>query len=110
MPAVAAFALSEPDAGSDVAALQCAARIDGEHALLDGEKTWISNGGIADYYCVFAKTDPEAGTRGISTFIVDANTPGLDASEHIAVMAPHPLATLRFAQCPLPASALAAPV
>ena len=74
--------------------------------MLDGSKTWISNGGIADYYCVFAKTAPEAGTRGISAFIVDASTPGLDASEHIAVMAPHPLATLRFAQCQLPAHAL----
>jgi acyl-CoA dehydrogenase len=74
--------------------------------VLDGSKTWISNGGIADYYCVFAKTAPEAGTRGISAFLVDATTPGLDASEHIAVMAPHPLATLRLAQCQLPADAL----
>ncbi len=106
---IAAFALSEPDAGSDPGAMKTVASQ--THAVatgfvLDGSKTWISNGGIADYYCVFAKTAPEAGTRGISAFIVDASTPGLDASEHIAVMAPHPLATLRFAQCQLPAHAL----
>ena len=115
---IAAFALSEPDAGSDAGAMKTVAtQVDsrgagGQHDaqtpgfVLDGSKTWISNGGIADYYCVFAKTAPEAGTRGISAFIVDASTPGLDASEHIAVMAPHPLATLRFAQCQLPAQAL----
>jgi acyl-CoA dehydrogenase len=72
--------------------------------VLDGTKTWISNGGIADYYCVFAKTDPGAGTRGITAFIVDAGSPGLDDSEHIAVMAPHPLATLRFQGCRIPAA------
>ncbi len=106
---IAAFALSEPDAGSDAGAMKTvASQTHAEAAgfVLDGSKTWISNGGIADYYCVFAKTAPEAGTRGISAFIVDASTPGLDASEHIAVMAPHPLATLRFAQCQLPAHAL----
>jgi acyl-CoA dehydrogenase len=115
---IAAFALSEPDAGSDAGAMKTVAtQVHATGArgpndaqatgfVLDGSKTWISNGGIADYYCVFAKTAPEAGTRGISAFIVDASTPGLDASEHIAVMAPHPLATLRFAQCQLPADAL----
>ena len=106
---IAAFALSEPDAGSDAGAMKTVASQTHAAAagfVLDGSKTWISNGGIADYYCVFAKTVPEAGTRGISAFIVDASTPGLDASEHIAVMAPHPLATLRFAQCQLPAHAL----
>ena len=106
---IAAFALSEPDAGSDAGAMKTVASQTHAAAtgfVLDGSKTWISNGGIADYYCVFAKTAPEAGTRGISAFIVDARTPGLDASEHIAVMAPHPLATLRFAQCQLPAHAL----
>jgi acyl-CoA dehydrogenase len=72
---------------------------------LEGEKTWISNGGIADFYCVFAKTEPTAGTRGITAFIVDATSPGLDASQHIHVMAPHPLATLTFAGCAVPASA-----
>ena len=106
---IAAFALSESDAGSDAGAMKTVASQTHAAAagfVLDGSKTWISNGGIADYYCVFAKTAPEAGTRGISAFIVDASTPGLDASEHIAVMAPHPLATLRFAQCQLPAHAL----
>ena len=74
--AIAAFALSEPDAGSDVAALGCAARRDGDGYVLDGEKTWISNGGIADFYVVFARTGEAPGSRGISAFIVDAGTPG----------------------------------
>src|SRR5512137_1989538 len=94
--AIAAFALSEPDAGSDVAAMACAARIEGDHAVLDGEKTWISNGGIADFYVVFARTGEAPGARGISAFIVDAETPGLHIAERIAVIAPHPLARLRF--------------
>ena len=104
---IAAFALSEQDAGSDVAAMAMTARLDdsGTSVLLDGGKTWISNGGIADYYCVFAKTEPQLGTRGITAFLVDAGTPGLDDSEHIAVMAPHPLASLRFSNCRIPASA-----
>ena len=108
---IAAFALSEPQAGSDVGAMAMTARFDDADGagagtvLLDGTKTWISNGGIADYYCVFAKTDVALGTRGISAFIVDAGTAGLDDSEHIAVMAPHPLATLRLRQCRIPASA-----
>jgi acyl-CoA dehydrogenase len=71
--AIAAFALSEPDAGSDVAAMQCAARREGDHFVLDGEKTWISNGGIADFYVVFARTGEQPGARGISAFIVDAS-------------------------------------
>ena len=105
---IAAFALSEPDAGSDVGAMQTVAVSDAStpgRVTLNGTKTWISNGGIADFYCVFAKTDAAAGSRGISAFIVDAGTPGLDASEHIEVMAPHPLAKLKFADCHLPASA-----
>jgi acyl-CoA dehydrogenase len=103
---IAAFALSEPDAGSDVAAMATSARTgpDGS-VVLNGTKTWISNGGIADYYCVFAKTDPTAGTRGITAFLVDADNPGLDSSQHIAVMAPHPLATLQFRDCRIPATA-----
>ncbi len=96
---IAAFALSEPDAGSDVGAMTTAARPDGDGFVLDGVKTWISNGGIADYYCVFAKTEPTRGSRGITAFIVDADTPGLDDSEQIHVMAPHPLASVRFTQC-----------
>lgn len=103
---IAAFALSEPDAGSDAGAMRMTARqaADGSYAL-DGSKTWISNGGIADFYCVFAKTDEAAGTRGITAFIVDADVDGLDTSEHIQVMAPHPLATLRFTDCKVPAEA-----
>ena len=100
--AIAAFALSEPDAGSDVAAMACAARIEGDHAVLDGEKTWISNGGIADFYVVFARTGEAAGSRGISAFIVDADTPGLEIAERIHVIAPHPLARLRFTNCRVP--------
>ena len=97
--AIAAFALSEPEAGSDVAALQCSARIEGDFAVLNGSKTWISNAGIADFYVVFARTGEAPGARGISAFIVEANTPGLSVSERIHVMAPHPLGTLRFDAC-----------
>ncbi|WP_295856008.1 acyl-CoA dehydrogenase family protein [uncultured Xylophilus sp.] len=102
--AIAAFALSEPDAGSDVAALACAAREEGGDYVLDGEKTWISNGGIADFYVVFARTGEAPGSRGISAFIVDADTPGFEIAERIDVIAPHPLARLRFAGCRIPAS------
>jgi alkylation response protein AidB-like acyl-CoA dehydrogenase len=101
--AIAAFALSEPEAGSDVAALACAARADGGDFVLDGEKTWISNGGIADVYVVFARTG-DAGARGISAFIVDAGTPGFEIAERIDVIAPHPLARLRFTGCRVAAS------
>jgi acyl-CoA dehydrogenase len=110
--AIAAFALSEPDAGSDVAAMACTARIDGDHAVLDGEKTWISNGGIADFYVVFARdtsvqrlggaAGSAPGSRGISAFIVAADTPGLQIAERIDVIAPHPLARLRFENCRIP--------
>jgi alkylation response protein AidB-like acyl-CoA dehydrogenase len=102
--AIAAFALSEPGAGSDVAAMQCAARLDGDAYVLDGEKTWISNGGIADFYVVFARTGEAPGARGISAFIVDAGTKGFDIAERIEVIAPHPLARLRFDGCRIPAS------
>jgi len=102
--AIAAFALSEPDAGSDVAAMACSARRDGDDYVLDGEKTWISNGGIADFYVVFARTGEAEGARGISAFIVDAGTPGLTIAERIEVMAPHPLARLRFEGCRVPAA------
>ncbi|NHZ36379.1 acyl-CoA dehydrogenase family protein [Massilia rubra] len=100
--AIAAFALSEPQAGSDVAALQCAAVPDGDGYVLTGEKTWISNGGIADFYVVFARTGEAPGARGISAFIVDADTPGLSVAERIEVIAPHPLARLRFDGCRVP--------
>lgn len=102
--AIAAFALSEPDSGSDVAAMKCAARVEGDEVVLDGEKTWISNGGIADFYVVFARTGEAPGARGLSAFIVDAGTPGLEIAERIEVIAPHPLATLRFRDCRVPAS------
>ncbi len=104
---IAAFALSEPEAGSDVGAMRTTAlpAAGGAYAL-NGSKTWISNGGIADFYCVFAKTEPDGGTRGISAFIVDAAAQGLDTSKHIHVMAPHPLATLAFTDCQVPATAL----
>lgn len=104
---IAAFALSEPEAGSDVGAMRTTALpAAGGAYTLDGSKTWISNGGIADFYCVFAKTEPDGGTRGISAFIVDATAKGLDTSQHIQVMAPHPLATLAFTGCEVPATAL----
>mgnify|MGYP000937305118 CR=1 FL=1 len=107
---ITAFALSEPDAGSDVAAMSCtAARLPGGGWRLDGTKTWISNAGLADHYVVFARSGdgdgaqqqgtPARGTRGISAFLVPASTPGLDASERIPVIAPHPLGTLRLADC-----------
>jgi acyl-CoA dehydrogenase len=109
--AIAAFALSEAVAGSDVAAIQCRARRDGDSYVLDGEKTWISNGGIAEFYCVFARTsDPEVradGTvaaRGISAFVVDADAPGFSIARRIDVISPHPLATLSFNGCRVPAA------
>ncbi len=101
---LAAFALSEKDAGSDVGAMQCAARADGDSYVLDGEKTWISNGGIAQVYTVFARTGEAPGTRGISAFVVFADDPGFSIAERIEVIAPHPLATIRFENCRVPAS------
>ena len=103
---IAAFALSEPGAGSDVAAMSLGATPHASGWRLDGQKTWISNGGMADFYLTFAKTDANAGSRGISAFIVDAETPGLDSSAHIQVMAPHPLATLSFTGCSVGQDAL----
>lgn len=104
--AIAAFALSEPDAGSDVAALACTATLseDGSNYILNGEKTWISNGGIADFYVVFARTAEAPGAKGISAFIVDAQSPGFEIAERIDVIAPHPLARLKFNQCRIDAS------
>jgi acyl-CoA dehydrogenase len=99
---LAAFALSEPDAGSDVAAMSCAAAKVTGGWRLDGVKTWISNGGIAGHYVVFARTGEAPGARGISAFLVEADTPGLSIAERIAVIAPHPLATLKFENCVVP--------
>jgi len=104
--AVAAFAISEPDAGSDVAALKCATKRDGDYYLISGEKTWISNGGIADFYVTFARTGEDSGSRGISAFIINADSPGLKIAERIEVMAPHPLARLVFDNCRTPATQL----
>jgi acyl-CoA dehydrogenase len=101
---LAAFALSEKEAGSDVAAMACAARADGDSYVLDGEKTWISNGGIADVYTLFARTGEAPGARGISAFVVFPDDPGFSVSERIDVIAPHPLATLRLDSCRIPAS------
>lgn len=101
--AIAAFALSEPEAGSDVGALCTEARAEGQDYILNGQKTWISNGGIADFYVVFARAPGSQGTKGISAFVVEAGTPGLEVAERIEVIAPHPLATLRFNHCRVPA-------
>lgn len=100
---IAAFAISEREAGSDVAALQTQAERDGSDYVLDGEKTWISNGGIADFYVVFARTSPN-GAKGLSAFVVDAGTPGFEVTERIETISPHPLGTLRFRGCRIPAS------
>ncbi|MCP4328764.1 MAG: acyl-CoA dehydrogenase [Alphaproteobacteria bacterium] len=104
--AIAAFALSEKAAGSDVAALATTATPKGNGFVLDGEKTWISNGGIADHYVVFARTGEAPGAKGLSAFIVDADTPGLSIAERIEVIAPHPLATLKFEDCRIDADCL----
>jgi acyl-CoA dehydrogenase len=104
--AVAAFALSEPEAGSDVAAIATTAEPDGDGFVLNGVKTWISNGGIADFYVVFARTGDGPGALGLSAFVVDAGAPGLHVVERIEVMAPHPLATLELRDCHVPMTAL----
>jgi acyl-CoA dehydrogenase len=103
---IAAFALTEPESGSDVASIAMTAVEDARGWVLNGTKTYISNGGIADYYVLFARTGEAPGAKGLSAFIVDRDTAGLDDSERIEVIAPHPLATLRFTDARLPASAL----
>jgi len=105
--ALAAFALSEPEAGSDVAALATVAEMDGNgHYRLTGRKTWISNGGIAATYVVFARTGEAPGAKGLSAFLVPADTPGLTIEARIDVTAPHPLATLAFDAARIPAENL----
>lgn len=99
--AIAAFALSEPEAGSDVAAMTTTARDEGDAYVLDGIKTWISNGGIADFYVVFARTG-EPGSKGVTAFLVEADRPGFVVEERIDLIAPHPLATLGFHGCRIP--------
>ena len=103
---LAAFALSEAEAGSDVAALATTAVRDGDGWVLDGEKTWISNGGIASWYVVFARTGEGAGTKGLSAFLVPADAPGFSIKARIDVSAPHPLATLDFDGCRIPADGM----
>ena len=104
--AIAAFALSEPEAGSDVGAMRTAARRDGANGyVIDGEKTWISNAGIADHYVVFCRLTG-GGEKSYAAFVVDADRPGLRVSQRIHVMAPHPLGTLTFEGCRVPADAL----
>ncbi|MEX2453242.1 MAG: acyl-CoA dehydrogenase family protein [Rhodospirillaceae bacterium] len=103
---IAAFALSEPDSGSDVAAMSTSARRDGDEFVIDGEKTLISNGGIADQYVVFARTEDLPGAKGLSAFVVDADAPGFSVTERFDVIAPHPLGRLRFDACRVPASHL----
>jgi len=104
--AIGAFALTEPTSGSDVAAMETRAEADGGDYVVDGAKTYISNGGIADFYVLFARTGEAPGARGVSAFIVDAGSAGLDDSERIRVIAPHPLATLKFTDMRLPTHAL----
>ncbi|MVA99083.1 acyl-CoA dehydrogenase [Nitratireductor sp. CAU 1489] len=104
--AISAFALSEPRSGSDVANMDMSATRDGDDYVLSGEKTWISNGGIADVYTVFARTGEAPGAKGISCFLVPADTSGLNVAERIEVVAPHPLARLSFDDVRVPASAM----
>lgn len=104
--AISAFALTEPQSGSDVANSTMTATRDGDDYVLNGEKTWISNGGIADVYTLFARTGEAPGARGLSAFIVPAGLPGFEVAERLQVIAPHPLATLRFTDCRVPASAM----
>jgi acyl-CoA dehydrogenase len=104
--ALSGFALTEPASGSDVANIALAAVADGDGYVLDGEKTWISNGGIADVYTLFARTGEAPGAKGLSAFVVPADTPGLVIAERLETMAPHPLARLSFEGCRVPRSAL----
>ena len=104
--AIAAFAITEPEAGSDVSAIQTTARRDGAEYIIDGVKTFISNAGLADFYTVFAKTDREKGSKGISAFVVDKNNPGFSFEEKIELIAPHPIGRIRFDGCRVPVSSL----
>lgn len=103
---VSAFALTEPGSGSDVANSTMTAKLDGDHYILNGQKTWISNGGIADIYTLFARTGDAPGAKGLSAFVIDAKVEGLTISERLETIAPHPLATLEFNDCRIPKSAL----
>jgi alkylation response protein AidB-like acyl-CoA dehydrogenase len=102
--AIAAFAISEPMAGSDVSAMQTTARRDGSDLVINGRKTWISNAGIAAFYVVFARL--EGADRSFVAVAIDADNPGLKVSERITVNAPHPLGTLEMTDCRVPASSI----
>lgn len=104
--AIAAFALTEPQSGSDVANATMSATRDAAEYVLNGEKTWISNGGIADVYTLFARTGEGPGAKGLSAFIVPAGLPGFEVIERLETIAPHPLARLRFTDCRIPASSM----
>jgi acyl-CoA dehydrogenase len=101
---MAAFAMTEPEAGSDVGAIATTARRDGDAYVLSGTKTLISNAGIADFYVVFAATDPHAGNKGLSTFVVPADTPGLRFVRPLTLSAAHPLGDIAFADARVPAA------
>lgn len=103
---IAAFALTEPKSGSDVANIALDARRDGDDFVLNGEKTWISNGGIADFYCVFARTGEAPGAKGLSAFVIPAGISGFEIAERLHTIAPHPLARLKFNDCRIPESSL----
>tara|TARA_B100000579_G_scaffold428585_1_gene439000 strand:- start:711 stop:1865 length:1155 start_codon:yes stop_codon:yes gene_type:complete len=104
--AISAFALTEPQSGSDVANSTMTAKRDGNHFVLNGEKTWISNGGIADLYTVFARTGEAPGAKGLSAFIVTPEIQGFNVIERLETIAPHPLARLEFSDCKIPATAM----
>ncbi|WP_170413414.1 acyl-CoA dehydrogenase family protein [Ruegeria arenilitoris] len=104
--AISAFALTEPQSGSDVANSTMTAIRDGDHYILNGEKTWISNGGLADVYTLFARTGEAPGAKGLSAFVVTPDLPGFEVAEQLHTIAPHPLATLRFSDTRIPASAM----
>ena len=99
---IGAFAISEAGGGSDVAAMKTTAELSGNEYCINGSKTWISNAGIADFYVLFARTNDAPGSRGISAFVIDSETPGLSVSERINVIAPHPLGTLELKNCKIP--------
>lgn len=104
--AIAAFAISEVEAGSDVGNMSTTAVADGAGYVLNGAKTWISNAGLADFYVVFARLGTEPGTKNLAAFVVDADNPGLSVSGRIDVIAPHPLGSLRFEDCRVGSGAL----
>lgn len=101
---MAAFAMTEPEAGSDVASMTTRATRDGRHYILNGTKTFISNAGVADFYTVFAVTDPSRGKKGISCFVVPADTSGLEFVRAQVLSAPHPLGEIAFRDCRVPAA------